>query len=629
VNANNELKIQEQQLVEINVLRWQLKDANRIINTIREGEIESKEQSRELHDINMVLEDEATQRQAVQEVLQGLNIKLEDEAGQRQVAQEVLQGLNIKLEDEAGQRQVAQEALQELNIKLEDEATQRQAAQEALQELNIKLEDEATQRQAAQEALQELNTKLEDEATQRQAAQEALQELNIKLEDEATQRQAAQEALQELNTKLEDEATQRQAAQEALQELNTKLKDEATQRQAAQKALQDLNIKLEDEATQLQAAQDALQDLNIKLEDEATQRQAAQEALQDLNLGLENIVAERTSELQDINTILEEEIMERQVAQDELAGANAHLETRVQERTIQLQEINATLEEEIIERQATENALQESRDALLVREQQLEYYADEVVATNTELKSFVNTIAHDFRSPMVNLMGFSTELGNSLAELKKIVGESASFLPQEVQMKVNDLLEKDVSEAQTFIKSAVTRLSRMVDALLNLSRLGRREMRYEEVDMSKLVNTIVESFKHQITEQHIQIEVRTLPKIKIDYLVVEQIMGNLVDNAIKYLDPSRPGKIESSCTENENEYVVSVKDNGRGIHETDCEKIFDLFRRSGNQDQPGEGMGLAYVRALIRKLGGKVWCQSVLGVGTQISFSLPKIPRFH
>jgi len=331
------------------------------------------------------------------------------------------------------------------------------------------------------------------------------------------------------------------------------------------------------------------------------------------------------SELQDINAILEEEVMERQTTEEALSEANAHLETRVKERTNQLQEINATLEEEIMERQATEEALQDSRDALLVREQQLEYYSNEVAATNTELKSFVNTIAHDFRSPMVNLMGFSAELGQSLTDLKEIVHGSESFLPQEVQVKVNELLEKDVPEAQMFIKSSVNRLSRMVDALLNLSRLGRREMCYDEVDMNKLVNMIIQSYTHQITEKHIQVEIGTLPKIEIDYLVMEQIISNLIDNAIKYLDPSRPGKIEGSCTENENEYVVSVKDNGRGILNTDCEKMFDLFRRCGNQDQPGEGMGLAYVRTLIRKLGGKVWCESELGVGTKMSFTVPKI----
>ena len=120
----------------------------------------------------------------------------------------------------------------------------------------------------------------------------------------------------------------------------------------------------------------------------------------------------------------------------------------------------------------------------------------------------------------------------------------------------------------------------------------------------------------------IQIEVGILPKIEIDYLVMEQIISNLVDNAIKYLDSSRQGKIETSYTENDKAYVVSVKDNGRGIQETDQEKICDLFRRCGNQDQPGEGMALAYVRTLMRKVGGKVWCESELGVGTKISFTM-------
>ena len=95
------------------------------------------------------------------------------------------------------------------------------------------------------------------------------------------------------------------------------------------------------------------------------------------------------------------------------------------------------------------------------------------------------------------------------------------------------------------------------------------------------------------------------------------------------MDPIRQGKIESTYTENDNEYVVSLKDNGRGIHDADQEKMFDLFRRFGNQDQPGEGMGLAYVRTLIRMQGGKVWCQSELGVGTTISFTVPKSPPSH
>ncbi|MDR3590314.1 MAG: ATP-binding protein [Negativicutes bacterium] len=257
-------------------------------------------------------------------------------------------------------------------------------------------------------------------------------------------------------------------------------------------------------------------------------------------------------------------------------------------------------------------------------EDELRFYAEGIAAANTELKSFVNTIAHDFRSPMVNLKGFSAELGYTLTELKKIVRESQSLLPQELQAKVDELLDIDVPDSQKFINSSVDRLSGMIDALLNLARMGRRDMIYKEVSLKKLVITILQSYRHQIDEQNIQTVVGVLPKVRTDQLAMEQILSNLVDNAIKYLDPGRQGTIEIDCSENDHEYAVSIKDNGRGIAAIDREMIFEPFRRAGKQDQRGEGLGLAYVRILISKLGGRISCESEVRVGTKMSFTIPK-----
>ena len=179
-------------------------------------------------------------------------------------------------------------------------------------------------------------------------------------------------------------------------------------------------------------------------------------------------------------------------------------------------------------------------------------------------------------------------------------------------------------DAQQFIGASVDRLSRMVDALLGLSRLGRREIKYQEVDLREIVNSVLQSHQHQINEQRIRVEAGALPKVQTDFLAMEQIIGNLVDNAIKYLDPYRAGKIVIACAENEHEYVLSVEDNGRGIADKDREMIFEPFRRSGKQDQPGEGLGLAYVRTLSRMLGGKVWCESAVGVGTTMRVTIAK-----
>lgn len=251
-------------------------------------------------------------------------------------------------------------------------------------------------------------------------------------------------------------------------------------------------------------------------------------------------------------------------------------------------------------------------------------FADEIAAANTELKAFVNTIAHDFRSPMVNLKGFSTELGYSLAELRRIAHEFAPLLPEEVQAKVDELIDKEVPDAQQFIDASVDRLNRMVNALLSLSRMGRRELNYSEVDMRRLVSAVLQSCQHQISEGNIHVEEGLLPHIQTDQLAMEQIIGNLVDNAIKYLDDNRKGHIEIGCVESKREYVITVKDNGRGIADDDREKIFEPFRRVGKQDQPGEGLGLAYVRALVRRLGGGIRCESEVGVGTAMIVVIPK-----
>jgi signal transduction histidine kinase len=97
----------------------------------------------------------------------------------------------------------------------------------------------------------------------------------------------------------------------------------------------------------------------------------------------------------------------------------------------------------------------------------------------------------------------------------------------------------------------------------------------------------------------------------------------MIDNAVKYLDPSRPGRLEIFSANGPNGATIHVRDNGRGIAREDLGKIFEIFRRAGRQDVQGEGMGLAYVKTLVRKLHGQIWCNSELGVGSTFSFSIP------
>ena len=121
-----------------------------------------------------------------------------------------------------------------------------------------------------------------------------------------------------------------------------------------------------------------------------------------------------------------------------------------------------------------------------------------------------------------------------------------------------------------------------------------------------------------------EIVIESLPALIGDRLSVDQIFANLLDNALKYLDPARPGRIVVRGKAAHNFIRFDVEDNGRGIDAADLQRIFELFRRAGPQDRPGEGIGLAHIRALVRRSGGRIGCQSEPGKGTTFSVWLPQ-----
>ena len=147
----------------------------------------------------------------------------------------------------------------------------------------------------------------------------------------------------------------------------------------------------------------------------------------------------------------------------------------------------------------------------------------------------------------------------------------------------------------------------------------------EELDTAAVLQETVGSLAHQIESRSVALEIGPLPRIISDRTAIEQIFGNLLDNAVKYLDPQRPGHIEVSAEETADAVVFHVRDNGRGIAEEDMNKVFQPFRRAGPEDIPGEGMGLAFVRALLHRLGGRIECHSEPGAGTTFSFTLPRV----
>jgi PAS domain S-box-containing protein len=256
-------------------------------------------------------------------------------------------------------------------------------------------------------------------------------------------------------------------------------------------------------------------------------------------------------------------------------------------------------------------------------EQQMQSAAAELEESNIELKSFAYIISHDLRAPLVNIKGFSAELNGAMQELNSLVGTVAERLEEKQRARLALLFDEDVPEALDFINSSVMRMDLLINAVLKLSRLGHRELRVETVPVREMVEAILKSMSHQIEARRATVSIGTLPELHSDRIALEQILGNLLDNAVKYLDPARPGELEIYGESGAGGTTIHIRDNGRGIAQDDMGKVFEIFRRAGRQDVQGEGMGLAYVRTLVRKLRGHIWCRSEPGQGSTFSFSIP------
>jgi signal transduction histidine kinase len=282
---------------------------------------------------------------------------------------------------------------------------------------------------------------------------------------------------------------------------------------------------------------------------------------------------------------------------------------------------------------ARDNAEALLRDNNLNLEATIDERTADLREANDEIQRFAYIVSHDLRSPLVNIMGFTSELEELRADIFRRIatlarasaspvpagaGETGPALGQQ-----DEQLSQDFSEALEFIKSSIAKMDRLISAILNLTREGRREFEPVRIDTRELIEGIVATVAHQAAEAQAQIRIEPLPHIVSDRLALEQIFSNLIDNALKYLKPGVPGDIAVRGRTKLGFAIFEVADNGRGIDPKDHQRIFELFRRAGAQDKPGQGIGLAHVRALVRRLGGTLSVSSELHSGSTFIITLP------
>ncbi len=294
---------------------------------------------------------------------------------------------------------------------------------------------------------------------------------------------------------------------------------------------------------------------------------------------------------------LARDITEKKEIEQELLDLNASLAQRVKERTSEL----------------------EKNEKSLIR------FGARLEDRNREMQQFTYLVSHDLKSPLVNLEGYTGEIEYALKTLKTLDLKHSrlEFRNGGNAEELSSIIEDDLPEAMHFIRQSVDRIDRYIKGLLELSRLGQREVVWEDVDLRKLMSEITDSFGSLMTKKNATISIADLPVIESDRFLVEQIFLNLISNAVKYSAEYRANCINISSSMDTDGVYVRVCDTGIGISENNIEKVFAPFKRIEPNNEEGDGMGLSFVQATVQKLGGRIWCESEKGKGSVFTVFVP------
>jgi light-regulated signal transduction histidine kinase (bacteriophytochrome) len=327
----------------------------------------------------------------------------------------------------------------------------------------------------------------------------------------------------------------------------------------------------------------------MTLDEDAPPRPDPQDIIRQLQAELARTYQKALSHALSQERRLAERTHELQAAQEELAKTSSgllhltlELEDRVAERTEEIRKLNAFLEQRVAERTA-----------------QLE-------AVNQELEAFTYSISHDLRTPLRQANGFLDHLAAHLGQ--GLQGEAAHCLDR--------------------VKVANQQMDLLIKALLDLSLTARRPLALQPLDLDKLVGGLVETFKGELQGRQVSWTLGALPVIQGDLTLVRTLFQNLIGNAVKFTGRLEQARIEVGRAEGpEAEAVVFVRDNGAGFDPAYAPNLFGAFQRLHPQEAfEGTGIGLAIVRKIVQRHGGRVWADGRPDGGATFYAAFPSLP---
>ncbi len=255
-------------------------------------------------------------------------------------------------------------------------------------------------------------------------------------------------------------------------------------------------------------------------------------------------------------------------------------------------------------------------------EKEREHLVGILESKNRELETFTSVVRHDLGNPLFAIEAFARGISHYCGQASEAIDKG--HLDGKGHDEILSALTKDVLRSADSIEASVALMKNLLEGLRQVAAVGRLPLHTAPVDMNRLLAEISDRMKAKVAACGASLTVDEMPPCLGDAVQLHEVFGNLLDNALKYLDPHRQGRIRVSGRSEDGTSLYCIEDNGIGIAAEQQERVFEIFHRVDPDDAAGgEGIGLSIVRKLVERQKGRIWLESEPGRGSRFFVALP------